>query len=73
MTGDVVPRSALRGIVEELVENRNRIAHGTDSAADVGRRYTYRDLERIYSDVNETGTHVIFALEEHVLSGGFRR
>ena len=35
LAGDVVPRAALRGIVEELVENRNRIAHGSDSAADV--------------------------------------
>jgi RiboL-PSP-HEPN len=30
--------------IDEVVNNRNQIAHGAETAADVGRRYTYPDM-----------------------------
>jgi hypothetical protein len=30
--------------IDEIVRNRNQIAHGAETAADVGRRYTYNDM-----------------------------
>ncbi len=73
IAGDILPRMSLRGTLDELVDNRNRIAHGNEAAADVGRRYTASDLHRIYQEVNEICTHVVFGLEEHIVSAGFRR
>lgn len=67
----VVPRSPLRGRLQELVENRNAISHGRDSAATVGGRYTVTELQKRYDDVNELCTYVVQCLEDYLKNKDF--
>lgn len=69
----VLPRMSLRGRLEELVNNRNAIAHGREAAAAVGGRYSTRDLETRLSDVQEICEHVMTSLESCVQRMDFKR
>lgn len=62
----VVPRPPLLGRIEELVENRNRVAHGRESAAAVGRRYSVPDLQKRYDDVHEVCIHLLQVLSKYL-------
>lgn len=49
----IIPNPRFRGRLDELIENRNAIAHGRISSSIVGSRYTYRDLGERLEDINE--------------------
>jgi len=44
---------------KELVENRNAIAHGRESASAVGSRFTIDELHSRYASISEVCSHVI--------------
>lgn len=69
----VLSKPLLQGRIEELVENRNAIAHGSASAADVGRRFTYSDLEKRYADIDEYCLYVTQTLEDYFNNQDFLR
>lgn len=71
VTTPVLSSPLLRGRLEELVDNRNAIAHGRESPSVVGRRYSTADLEKRYNDVNALCTHIIQALEDHLNNKDF--
>jgi hypothetical protein len=48
--GPVLPNPRLRVRINELIENRNAIAHGSSTPAQVGSRYTNADLTNILND-----------------------
>jgi len=54
----VLPHPRLRQTIIEMVENRNKIAHGNEPPENVGRRYTIADLERRIDDTEQICTHV---------------
>ena len=56
----------LRGRVDELVEKRNAIAHGRESPADVGRRYSLDDLEKRYQDIDGLCIYILDILESYL-------
>lgn len=70
----VVPRPLLIGRIKELVDSRNAIAHGRESASAVGSRFTPAELHTRYADISEVCSHVIQAFEncldnKHYLMG----
>lgn len=62
----VVPRPPLMGRIDELVENRNAVAHGRESAATVGGRYSVLDLQKRYDDVHEVCIHLVQVLAKYL-------
>lgn len=69
----VLPRMIMKGRLEELVTNRNHIAHGTEAAADIGGRYSMNDLDKRYKDINELCAYVISTFEQHLVDEDYIR
>jgi len=65
----VVPDPRLLGRIEELVENRNAIAHGGRTADEVGRRYSRQDIEIRLADAETICNYVVDTLRAHHESG----
>lgn len=61
----------LKGRVDELVENRNAIAHGRKSPAVIGGRYSSGDLEKRYRDIDELCIYIIDAFESYLNNKDF--
>jgi len=51
--------------VDEVVENRNAIAHGRETAEAIGRRYTRRDIERRIDQMRRICTRLVSVFEKH--------
>ena len=66
----ILPESRLIGRIHELVEKRNAIAHGRNTAREVGARFTNGDMESRVADTNTIAQHVIDSMENHCLTGG---
>ena len=59
LPGTIVPTPRLRGHIEEMVESRNRIAHGSDAPDTVGSRFTVADVEKRINDTEAVCTHIM--------------
>jgi len=59
LPGPIVPIPRLRKHIEEMVENRNRIAHGSDAPDTVGGRFTVAELRKRIDDTEEVCTHIV--------------
>lgn len=46
-------------------ERRNAVAHGRESAAEVGQRYELDELQRLYEAADSVATAFLFAMREH--------
>ena len=46
MKENVLPRNEIGGYIQEMVDNRNYIAHGNKTPKEVGRNFTILDLIR---------------------------
>ena len=73
LTVPVVPEPRLIGRIEELVENRNAIAHGRRTAEEVGGRYSTLEIEKRIDDVEQISSYVVTQMEAHYRGGGVRR
>ncbi len=73
LSGPVVPDNRLLERINELVENRNAIAHGRRTADDVGRRYSLKDLEKRIDDVAQIVSHLILSMQTHCENQGLLR
>ncbi len=73
LTVPVVPEQRLIGRIEELVENRNAIAHGRRAAEEVGGRYSSLEIEKTIDDVEQISSYVVTQMEAHLKDGGVRR
>lgn len=62
----VVPRPEIIGRLEELVEHRNAIAHGRESPATIGGRFTLNELRGRHADISELCTHIIQTFEGYL-------
>ena len=69
----VVPEPRLVGRIEELVENRNAIAHGRRTPEEVGGRYSTAEIEKTADDIEKIGSYFVTELERHYNAGGVRR
>lgn len=70
---NVLPRGAIGGRIIEMVEARNKIAHGNESPIEVGRRKTIDDLMDVYNDINEFCTYMIQVFEDYILQEKYLR
>lgn len=59
LPGTIVPAPRLRGHIEEMVEARNKIAHGNEAPDIVGGRFTIADLEKRIDDTEAVCTHIM--------------
>lgn len=69
ITDPIVPELRLLGRIEELVENRNAIAHGRITADNVGRRYTKKDIEDRIIDVFTICIHIVETIRDRYGQG----
>lgn len=54
-----------RARIDELVEKRNAISHGRDTAENVGRQLTRKDIDHRMRQIKSVCLHLIAVLEEH--------
>jgi len=59
------PSEAHLNRIDEVVENRNAIAHGTETPEDVGGRYSHVDISHRILQVKEVCLFLIEATENH--------
>ena len=65
-----LPELRLRGRIEEVVDNRNSIAHGRRTPGEVGGRYSEADMNERIADIDAIAHYVIDAMKVHCESGG---
>lgn len=66
----IVPVPKHMGRVEELVDNRNYVAHGEKPPEEVGRRFSQPDLVQRTDDVAAIVEHFVRAMEQHGQTNG---
>lgn len=64
-----LPNLGMTFRISELVENRNKIAHGEFRPETVGCRYTFSDIHEIIEDVAILCNHLLDELKLHCDSG----
>lgn len=65
-----VPPASI-GRVNALRERRNAVAHGRESASEVGERYTIDELTNIYNASDEVITSFLLNLSEHCINQNY--
>jgi hypothetical protein len=73
LTVPPLPESKFIGRINELVENRNAIAHGRRTADDVGSAYSFEDMRKRVDEVEVISIYLLTEMEKHYYSGGIRR
>lgn len=66
LPGPVVPDGQNYWYLDEIKGHRNAVAHGREKAAEVGKRYTFVELEKRHNFVNMLCSHIIAAFDSHV-------
>jgi hypothetical protein len=66
-SGALLPDNRTIGWIREVVENRNAIAHGRETAESVGSRYSSTDLDIRRAQLDQLCYHIIATLENHCL------
>lgn len=64
----VLPNMTLRGGLEEVTDKRMAISHGRESAADVGRRYSFDELARRHTTIDLVCSHIVQSFETYLTS-----
>jgi hypothetical protein len=64
-SGALIPDPRLIGWINEVVENRNRVAHGRETAEAVGGRYSSADLDVRRMHMDQICNHIVAVLEAH--------
>jgi len=57
--------------INEVVEKRNAVSHGRESAATIGKAYTLTSLQRLIDELNRQTQYIFSVFEEHLLTKGF--
>jgi hypothetical protein len=73
LAGPILPENKLIGRIDELVENRNAIAHGRRTADDVGSGFSLDDMEQRTDDTERISIYLLTEMEIHYNNGGIRR
>jgi MAE_28990/MAE_18760-like HEPN len=61
-----VPEDRMRGYIDEIVDNRNAIAHGRQAAQEVGRRVTSTDLKERFDAITKVVNHVLETFDDYL-------
>lgn len=73
LTVPVLPENRLIGRIDELVENRNAIAHGRRTADDVGSGFSSDDMRKRIDDIEVISIYLLTEMESHYSRGGVLR
>lgn len=73
MKDDILPRAELGGYINEMVDNRNAIAHGNKLPKEIGGRYTNQDLLDRCEFISEICTHICSTYEKYITEGKYLR
>ena len=65
------PRPEIQGYLEELVQNRNYIAHGDKLPQEIGMGLSVLDLEKRLQSIDELCTYIIDNYEFYIQSKGY--
>jgi hypothetical protein len=65
IAGPEVPDPRFIGRINELVEHRNAIAHGRETAENIGRRFSDGDIAQRVDDTQELCLHIVNSFEDH--------
>lgn len=68
---EILPRKELGGYIEELVNNRNHIAHGNQTPKEVGKKYTKNDLIKRCDVISEICSYLVDIYENYILSHAY--
>jgi hypothetical protein len=52
-------------LIDEVVEKRNAISHGGETAADVGRRHSHQEILRIMGTLEKICLRLILIVSEY--------
>ena len=63
---NVLPRNEIGGYIQEMVDNRNYIAHGNKTPKEVGRNFTILDLKNKCDYIEEVCNYVIAEYETYI-------
>lgn len=69
----IVAEPRYMGRIEELVENRNFIAHGEKTPEEVGGRFSHPDLVQRTDDIAAVVSHVVQVMQDHALNNRLLR
>ena len=67
-----LPEFRLRERIEEVINNRNAIAHGRLAAREVGGRYSEAEMNERIDDIDAVSHYVIDAMKVHCAGGGLK-
>jgi len=73
LPGDPIPAGENEWYLKEIKDHRNAVAHGRVAAAEVGKRYTYGDLEKRHNFMSSLCGHVIDSFETHAKDHSYLR
>jgi len=73
ITLPIVPNIQLIGRIDELVDKRNAIAHGRETARAVGSRHSTAEMEVRFRDTEIIAYYVIDTMNTYCLTGGLLR
>lgn len=54
-----------KGRLNTLRERRNAVAHGRESASEVGQRYSLEEMNNVYNAADRVSTEFLLAMREH--------
>lgn len=69
----MAPSESSIGRVNTLRERRNAVAHGRESASEVGERYSITELDNLYNAADEVVAAFILSIEHHCTTKGYLR
>lgn len=73
LVGDILPRPEVGGYIQDMVNNRNYIAHGDYLPKDIGARYTKNDLILHCDIILEVCTHLINQYSSYVMDCAYKK
>ena len=73
ISDNVLPRPEIGGYIQEMVDNRNDIAHGNKLPKEVGRAFTKQDLLNRCDYISEICSYICGIYESYILNGKYIR
>lgn len=73
MKENILPRPEIGGYLQEMVNNRNHIAHGNKLPREVGCRYTKADLLQRCEMISEVCNYIVDVYEKYITQKQFLR
>ena len=63
----------VRQYIDEVVDKRNAVAHGRESATITGQAYTTRDLQKLLDEIARQTQYIFSTVEGHIAAKAFVR